>query len=156
MSGSQKSCLEGFGVTILGILGIFGSITLPDNPVHMEGWIGFAAQARFFPLVTSIAITILGVRLLILMKKNTDKTIFSPNIKKEELKQLSTVIAIVTVYLIAINMAGFLIPTIVYFIVILFYLNYKSYKLITIIGMSAAFFIVSYYLVPMMLKIQLP
>lgn len=152
----SKKLIEGYIVTGFGILTIVGSILLPDNPVKLEGWINFVAQARFLPLVSGTAIALLGISLLAEIKKITNASQFTYDIKKQEACRILCVVGIVLLYVIAIMFMGFLVPTALYFLVILFYLNYKLYSPIKIIGMAVLFFLVTYFGLPLMLNITLP
>lgn len=157
MNNAKNSVnFEGYIVTGMGLFALVSSLMISDNPVKMTGWIGFAAQARFLPLLTGLVLVILGVKLILDIRKCRETEIYQYKIEREGLKKLAIVIIIVSAYLFSISIIGFFIPTLVYFLIMLFYLNYKIYKPITIIGTSVIFFVITYYLVPMMLKIQLP
>ncbi len=154
---SFKKCAEGYVITLFGIFAVICSINLPSNPVKLTGWINFAAQARFLPLVTGIVITLLGIKLILEIKKSEDGSkLFQYDFTKTEALKVFIVVVIVCAYLFAITKIGFMIPTLVYFFAMLFFLNFKLYSPIKLAAISIVFFAVTYYAMPMMLKITLP
>ncbi len=156
MENNFKKCIEGIVITLIGIIAIVCSLGIQDNPVKMSGWVGFVAQARFFPLLTGVLITVLGLRLTFFLNKNTDKSLVEYDINKKEFLNILILICIVCLYLLGVTYIGFAISTLVYLFVIMFYLNYKKYKTYIIIGIIIVFFVVSNYAIPAMLRINMP
>jgi hypothetical protein len=57
----KENRIEGGVIVVLGLLMLAGTFTIPDNPVKIEGWIDFVAEARFVPFVMAVALTCLGI-----------------------------------------------------------------------------------------------
>ena len=148
--------VEGFLVTLLGILCVVGSIQLPNNPVRIRGWVSFFVQARFIPLITGAILTLLGVLLIFTIHRERDAKTFRYEISAQEIRTLLIVVAIVGAYILGILNFGFLAPTALYLPAILFFLNYQNTHPIKILLIAAVFFIVGYWLTPMLLRINLP
>ncbi len=150
-----KRKIHAEGIVIIGI-GIFFTVLallVPKNPVVLDGWLNVLAQAKTVPLVTGILMVLFGLKFTIEMYiGKTKPTTVGINDKLHA----AIVLGINLLYLVAIIYFGFKIPTAIYLITLLIYLNRRKSRPLKIAGAILLFYLVSMILMPMMLSLRLP
>lgn len=156
----KEKHIEGGIIVLIGIFIIISSLNLPNNPVQIGGWVGFVTEARFLPLVIGVMVTLLGIRMIIDKRGNTDYlnllTIIVNMHKNLLVKRLTVVIGITLIYIILIGIIPFAIATFIYFALTIVYINFGKLRLVKLFVISAVFTVFIAYLLPAVLKIPLP
>jgi hypothetical protein len=148
-----KKYLEGLIIIGIGVFFTVLALLVPNNPVVLEGWINTFAQAKMVPLITGIFIIICGLKYTLDLKTEKIKLTYASIADK---KFALIVFCLILVYLISLIFFGFKIPTAVFLIMILFYLNKNKSKPFIITSIIVLFYIVSIFLIPLMLRLRLP
>lgn len=60
-SNNKRAHWEGIIIIAIGIFFTILSLTVPKNPVELQGWLNIVAQAKTVPLLAGILLTILGL-----------------------------------------------------------------------------------------------
>ena len=149
-----KNSIEGLVITALGLMMLALALSIENNPVSLDiGWVNLFAQAKFTPTIAAAAVLILGILLTVKQLKGTHA---SAHISKEELKRLAVILPLIAGYLLAVYFSNFTVPTIVYTVAILFYLNVKKnspWKLALICGI---YVFVALIVLPKLIGLRLP
>lgn len=144
--------LEGPIMIVLGIICLILSLQIRNNPVKVPGFLNVLVQAKMLPIAVSVLIIILGVILTSQLKKGL---LVTPSMPKESWIRVSILTLITLAYLIAVYFTGFLIPTFVYCLVMLLYLNWKQKNPILLLAVAAVYTAVTVFLVPWILNLNL-
>ncbi len=149
-----KNSIEGIIVTIFGIVCVYLALSIPNNPIRQErAWVNFMTQARLFPLISGVTITILGSVLLLRQFKGT---VGSIKVFRDDALRFSFLFIVTLLYVILIGKIGFKVSTLIYLSVTLFYYNRNDMQFYKIALMVLFSTIVATYLVPAALRIPLP
>ena len=150
----NRGWIEGVVITLIGLVCLYLALTIPNNPVkRAEGFVGFMAEAKLFPLIASCVITILGI---VMTGSDLVKNRKAPPFSKGELVRTLFLLAATVIYVVLIHKIGFLISTFLYLGATLFYYNYKERKWYVILALTAAFTVIGAYLVPLAINLRLP
>jgi len=161
----NENVIEGTFVTVIGLIILIASILLPDNPIKFEGWIGLVVQAGFLPTILSSLIIILGLKLMITKKIPTDdKAAIAEKTGNVAGIRIAVVIGLTAIYIILLGKINFAILSFCYFIALISYLKFaendskgnKTLLFSKIFIISITFTIVISYLLPYMLRLQVP
>lgn len=107
--------VEGLVPTAIGAGFLLMSLAIPDNPVPVEGAVGWLSQARALPLILSAAVMLLGIiHTAALWQGKT-----SPVASQGSRGWTALLVLITTIYLLVIPAVGFLVPTVAYLIAML-------------------------------------
>lgn len=147
-----RRCLEGPIMVILGIICLILSLGIRNNPVKVEGFLNVLVQAKMIPTLVSILIIVLGVILTIQLDKGL---LVTPTMPKESWLRVLILMGITLAYLLVTYQVGFLIPTFVYCLVMLLYLNWKQRNPVLMLVTAAIYTGVTVFLVPWMLNLNL-
>ena len=149
-----RNSAEGLTVTLLGLVFLGLALGIRKNPVAMEiAWVNLFAQAKFFPTICACAVLLLGVLLTVSQwRGNRPSAVITPR----EGKRLAVIVPLIAAYLLAVYFTSFAVPTILYTVAILFYLNLgkkKWWKLAIICGVYVC---VALLLLPKIIGLRLP
>jgi len=139
-------------MVILGIICLILSLGIRNNPVKVEGFLNVLVQAKMIPTLVSILIIVLGVILTIQLDKGL---LVTPTMPKESWLRVLILMGITLAYLLVTYQVGFLIPTFVYCLVMLLYLNWKQRNPVLMLVTAAIYTGVTVFLVPWMLNLNL-
>ena len=139
-------------MVILGIICLILSLGIRNNPVKVEGFLNVLVLAKMIPTLVSILIIVLGVILTIQLDKGL---LVTPTMPKESWLRVLILMGITLAYLLVTYQVGFLIPTFVYCLVMLLYLNWKQRNPVLMLVTAAIYTGVTVFLVPWMLNLNL-
>jgi hypothetical protein len=161
----SANMLEGMVVTIIGVIILITSILLPENPIKFAGWLGIVVQAGFMPTILSLLIIILGFKL---MTDNripaSDKSAATGEVDRVGAIRMGTIVGFTTLYVVLLGKINFAILSFCYFMTIICYLKFtgnvlESHRFSTIfkiIIISCIFVLIVAYILPLMLRLQVP
>ena len=145
--------LEGLIIIIVGAVFLGLALSISNNPVKQSiPWVNTLTQAKFFPTVCAVAIIILG---LIMFTSQLKGKRPSGKLSKQEWTRV-IVTLIVSAYTLAVYFINFTIPTIVYSVVILFFLNWGKKKPWYLLVIAALFVVLSLFVLPKTIQLRLP
>ena len=146
--------LEGLVIIIVGAVFLGLALSIKNNPVKQSiPWVNAMTQAKFFPTICAVAIIILGLIMFISQLKGKRP---SGTLSKQQWIRVTVVTLIVSAYTAAVYFINFTIPTIVYSVVILFFLNWKKKKAWYLLVIAALFVVLSLYVLPKTIQLRLP
>jgi len=157
--------LEGIVVTIIGFIILTTSILLPENPIRFEGWLGVVVQAGFIPTILSLLIIIFGFKLI--LSNRTPAAVKRATTEKADRGaaiRIAAVLGLTTIYVVLLGIINFPLLSLFYFIIIISYLKFseKGRKsnwvsvFLKIVLISITFALIVAYLLPYMLRLQVP
>jgi len=147
-----KRSIEGLIMVVLGVICLILSLKIRNNPVKVQGALNILVQAKMLPLVVSVLIIILGVMLIMQLEKGL---LVTPAISKETFVRVLILTVITLAYLLITYKVGFLIPTFVYCLAMLFYLNWKQKNPVLLVVAAVIYSAVTLFLVPWILNLNL-
>ena len=146
--------LEGLIIIIVGAVFLGLALSIQNNPVKQSiPWVNALTQAKFFPIVCASAIIILG---LIMFTSQLKGKRPSSKLSRQEWTRVGIVTLIVSAYTVAVYFINFTIPTIVYSVVILFYLNWGKKKPWYLLVIAALFVVLALVVLPKTIQLRLP
>ena len=157
--------LEGIVVTIIGFIILTTSILLPENPIRFEGWLGVVVQAGFIPTILSLLIIIFGFKLILSNRiPAIDKPVITEKADRVPAGRIGAIVGFTTIYVVLLGIINFTVLSFFYFIIIISYLKFsengRKYNWIPvflkIIFISVTFVLIVAYLLPYMLRLQVP
>ena len=141
---------EGLVIILIGLFLLVNALRIPTNPIKYEGWTNILAQAKFMPTLMACGITILGAVLFVKQMKGADR---SNQLTRAEWIRMGTVLLLMVLYIFGVYKFKFMIPTILFAFVILFFLNWKQKKLWQLAALSLLAIVLGYLInlkLPMM------
>jgi len=148
-----KDGAEGLVIIAIGVFLLINTLKIKANPIHKDGWAGVLSEAKLVPVAMSIGILILGSILFI--KLVSGKT-SSAQLTKEEWIRSGVTLVLTVAYGIAVTKFKFLIPTIVFSLLIFGFLNYKHRKPLIILAFAVAAIVIGMWGMPLLINLKLP
>ena len=150
MTGSKmQNAMEGIVVALVGVIFMILSLGIQKNPVVTQGPIGMFVEAKFIPFILALLITIQGVRLAVAQYKGTEASISDGGLTKRAM----TVMLLTLGYLVLVSFIGFSIPTPIYVAVLLYVVN-EGHALIKILAITAFYYVLALFVIPILLNLQ--
>jgi len=157
--------LEGIVVTAIGSVILISSILLPENPIRFEGWLGVVVQAGFLPTILCLLIIVFGLK-LILSNRTPAATERAMTEKADRgaAIRIAAVLGLTTIYVVLLGIINFPLLSLFYFIIIISYLKFSENGrksnwvsvFLKIVLISITFALIVAYLLPYMLRLQVP
>jgi hypothetical protein len=157
--------LEGIVVTAIGSVILISSILLPENPIRFEGWLGVVVQAGFIPTILSLLIIIFGFKLILSNRiPAIDKPVITEKADRVPVGRIAAIVGFTTAYVVLLGIINFSLLSLFYFIIIICYLkftengrksNWVPIFMKTVL-ISVMFVLIVAYLLPYMLRLQVP
>ena len=151
-SKSWKNTLEGLVLIALSVICLVLSIQIRTNPVSLEGLLNILTQARTVPVLVSVIMGIMGVLYTLELAKGTAKM---KSLTKEEWLRILVLTIMTVVYLLVTYFTGFVIPTLLYGVVMLFFLNWKQRNPAVMVGVAVIYTAVAVFGIPLILNLTL-
>ncbi len=144
---------EGLVIILIGLFLLINALRIPANPIKYEGWTNILAQAKFMPTLMACGITILGAILFVKQMRGIDK---SNQLTRAEWIRMGTVLLLMVLYIVGVYKFKFMIPTVLFAIAILFFLNWKQKKLWQLAALSVLAIVLGLYVMPYLINLKLP
>lgn len=144
---------EGLVIILIGLFLLINALRIPANPIKYEGWTNILAQAKFMPTLMACGITILGAILFVKQMRGIDK---SNQLTRAEWIRMGTVLLLMVLYIVGVYKFKFMIPTVLFAIAILFFLNWKRKKLWQLAALSVLAIVLGLYVMPYLINLKLP
>ncbi|MEY8262037.1 tripartite tricarboxylate transporter TctB family protein [Oscillospiraceae bacterium 50-60] len=144
---------EGLVIILIGLFLLVNALRIPTNPIKYEGWTNILAQAKFMPTLMACGITILGAVLFVKQMKGADR---SNQLTRAEWIRMGTVLLLMVLYIFGVYKFKFMIPTILFAFVILFFLNWKQKKLWQLAALSLLAIVLGLLVMPYLINLKLP
>lgn len=157
--------LEGIVVTAIGSVILISSILLPENPIRFEGWLGVVVQAGFIPTILSLLIIIFGFKLILSNRiPAIDKPVITEKADRVPVGRITAIVGFTTIYVVLLGIINFPLLSLFYFIIIISYLKFSENGrksnwvsvFLKIVLISIFFALIVAYLLPYMLRLQVP
>ena len=153
MKEKIKQGAEGLVITCIGIFLFVCSVNIKANPIKQSGWAGVLSQAKFIPIILSVGITALGIVLFLNQTKGKKA---SATLSKDEWLRMAVVVVVSAAYIFAVYKLKFLIPTILFAIVIFVYLNWKQRKPLYLAFFIVLAIVLGLWVMPLLINLTLP
>jgi len=157
--------LEGIVVTAIGSVILISSILLPENPIRFEGWLGVVVQAGFLPTILCLIIIVFGLKLILSNRTPAvTERAMTEKVDRGGAIRIAVVLGLTTIYVVLLGIINFPLLSLFYFIIIISYLKFseKGRKsnwvsvFLKIVLISITFALIVAYLLPYMLRLQVP
>lgn len=154
MIKTLKNIAEGLVIILVGVFFLVLSLGIKQNPVKLEHQaLNIFVQAKFVPMMSAVFIILLGIiySFQLYREKAATKASMPPKMLGRELILTAMTVA----YLVIASKVGFLIPTIIYFAGMLFYLNWGKKKWSTLLILTGVYTVATIYVTPWILQLNL-
>jgi len=157
--------LEGIVVTAIGSVILISSILLPENPIRFEGWLGVVVQAGFLPTILCLIIIVFGLKLILSNRTPAvTERAMTEKVDRGGAIRIAVVLGLTTIYVVLLGIINFPLLSLFYFITIISYLKFSENGrksnwvpiFLKIFLISITFALIVAYLLPYMLRLQLP